>query len=287
MDHHYGKMLGKLTLAIILMLAGTMFFTVLGNVLTPDSETLGYAWTQLGLLLSAFIMYLWFDRKKGWALGFKDEKAFSSLLTGSIIAILIPTIGAFIMLGMNSVSFEKNNWEVTVIGAQLLLFIVVSVGEEIFFRGYLFGMIKQLTSTWAAIIIPSVLFGLIHLLNPSSLDKPVVHIIIEITSIMLAGILFGLARHYSGSLWLPIGLHLFMNYTQSGVLGFLNGGKDVASLYEITYVNKTIWNGSGFGFESSLLCIPILITAMLVVKLIFNRRVESSLTHIRQTKFGE
>lgn len=90
---------------------------------------------------------------------------------------------------------------VTVI-AGILIIAGAAIGEEIFFRGMLFGGLRQIMPLWPAAAISGVLFGLPHL--PQG-DAAVV------AQLSLFGAVLAWAYDRCGSLWVPIGMHAANN----------------------------------------------------------------------------
>ena len=80
-------------------------------------------------------------------------------------------------------------------------FAIVAVGEEIMFRGVLFRWLDEKWGFWVAILVSALLFGIIHITNPGGTLWSSIAIAIE------AGLLLGAAYKWSGTLWVPIGIH--------------------------------------------------------------------------------
>ncbi len=77
--------------------------------------------------------------------------------------------------------------------------IIAPLGEEYFFRGYLFELLKRRISIAVAIIATSVLFSIVHIAP------------LNILPIVALGVLLAVVRHRTGSLWAAIGLHAGFN----------------------------------------------------------------------------
>jgi len=91
-------------------------------------------------------------------------------------------------------------------GARPLLLFAVAVGapffEEIFFRGFLLeGLSRSRLGIWGAILITSAVWALVHLQYDPY----------EMFSVFMLGLVFGYARHKSGSLIAPMGMHALAN----------------------------------------------------------------------------
>src|SRR5208282_2208082 len=106
--------------------------------------------------------------------------------------------------------------------------LVVSVIEEILFRGVLQGVVRKTAVDGFAILSVAALFAAVHFLNPRGGTVPVeIHwwsglgllpgtlwqfrqpalLLGGFTTLLLAALILGYARDRTRSLWMPIGLH--------------------------------------------------------------------------------
>lgn len=79
----------------------------------------------------------------------------------------------------------------------------VALAEEAFFRGYLQHRLRQRVGGGKALWITSLLFGLVHF--PGG--------VLLVIFATLAGIIYGLAWHWSGRLWIATACHFAFNMT--------------------------------------------------------------------------
>ena len=70
------------------------------------------------------------------------------------------------------------------------------------------------------IVVPSLIFGLIHLTNPNVT-------LLSVVNIVLLGIALSLMYYKSGNVWMCIGFHIAWNLFQSVVYGMPVSGLDV------------------------------------------------------------
>lgn len=132
----------------------------------------------------------------------------------------------------------------------LSYYLLVAVGEEIAFRGFMFRWIDSRFGLVAALVVSSVLFGLIHVGQGDLLSC--LAIAVE------AGLLLGAAYRYAGNLWLPIGMHWGWNFAQGSIFGFSVSGTDGgASLIKPTLTGLQWLTGGEFGAEASVVAIVI------------------------------
>ncbi|MFN9632377.1 MAG: type II CAAX prenyl endopeptidase Rce1 family protein, partial [Erythrobacteraceae bacterium] len=96
--------------------------------------------------------------------------------------------------------------------------------------------------------ISSVVFGFVHLMNPSATMTGATFISIE------AGLLLAAAYMLTRRLWLGIGFHISWNYTQSAVFGgIVSGGVFEPGLFTTVITGPELVTGGTFGLEASLI----------------------------------
>lgn len=134
----------------------------------------------------------------------------------------------------------------------LLYFILAGMLEELLFRGYLFQAVIEGTQGWIAIILFNLLFVLLHLSEPS-------FTVISAINIFLGGAMLSIAYLKTRSLWLPIGIHVAWNWTQSSILGAPVSGLHYNQRLLTAQTHGPDWlSGGVYGIEGSFI-ITILI----------------------------
>ena len=168
------------------------------------------------------------------------------LIVGFVyMTLVVSTIAA---TGCATVDVRGTSWEE--IAYWLLVFLTVGVGEEIIFRGIIFRQIDERWNTWTALIVSALLFGIIHLPNDGATWWSSLAIAIE------AGLMLAAAYKWSGSLWLPIGIHWAWNYVQGNVFGLAVSGSNAGTTILATTVNgPDIITGGPFGPEASIVAV--------------------------------
>jgi len=117
------------------------------------------------------------------------------------LIVAVPLLlGSAVLLG--GLAFEPHfpPWLATFMLANLFF---VSLAEEAFFRGYLQQRLREALGGMPALLISALLFGLAH--APGG--------VLLVVFATLAGLLYGLAWHWSGRLWLATALHFALNIT--------------------------------------------------------------------------
>jgi len=91
--------------------------------------------------------------------------------------------------------------------ASIVLLRVLAIGilgpiaEELIFRGVIYGRIAPKLGPWIAIVLIAIVFGLIH----TRYDAAIIAVV------TIDGLLFGIARYKTGSVYTPIAMHMLGN----------------------------------------------------------------------------
>lgn len=102
--------------------------------------------------------------------------------------------------------------------AFLLMFVGIGLSEEVVFRGYALVELSRALSFWPAALILGALFGGLHLANGAT------ETVWGALAAAAFGVVFAALYRWSGSLWLPIGLHGGWNFAESYLFGMPNSG---------------------------------------------------------------
>lgn len=187
---------------------------------------------------------LGFARRRGWLweIGFGVVLGF--VLIGGIF--LIEWAGGWLTIGDGVWRFQLLGPTLLMLAGYFTLFILAGASEEIMFRGYILQNLSEWPGTILAVIISSILFGLVHGLNP--------HFnLFAALNIALAGAVFCYAYLLTGNLWLPIAYHFSWNFFQGPVFSFpvsgvISGG---LLLTQVSQAGSAI-TGGAFGPEGGL-----------------------------------
>lgn len=225
---------------IVCGLTGTSFTCLFLNQLIMTIATLSVT----------YLMMKYIDGKPFAEIGLSIAGRRRDIVWGMIAAIGINGLGFLIMLLIGAIEITSIDFNFTSLLISFIFFILVSINEEVMCRGYI---LRRLLDTrlnkFVALVISSLIFAVMHLLNPNVAAMPVINLII-------AGILLGATYIYTRNLWFPFSLHLFWNWVQGPVLGFEVSGLDTmkGDVINITRPYSNLINGGEFGFEGSILC---------------------------------
>ena len=199
--------------------------------------------SALGLLLYAG-WWKWTEKCKAADLPMDALAEDTSIGFGIGILYFILVTGVIALFGAYKVDGIGNDW--AALTRALFSFLVVAVGEEILFRGIVFRMIDERWGTWIALIVSALIFGFVHIDNVNATVWSSVAIAVE------AGLMLAAAYKWSGTLWLPIGIHWAWNFFQGPIFGFAVSGNETQSLLK-SVIDGPVWlTGGSFGAEASI-----------------------------------
>ena len=125
--------------------------------------------------------------------------------------------------------------------------------EEMVFRGVILNLLKERWNIVAAVLVPSIVFGCLHVLG---MDFTIESSLLVIAAGSLVGIMFSLIALWSGSVWNSAIVHAIWNIVIIG--GDLTIADKVDEYSVMTYVLSSksfAVTGGEFGIESSLVAL--------------------------------
>ena len=241
---------------LLLFVGGFLLFTLVYGIASipsgVDEEYRMPLWLLgfLSILGSAFVLgmyalwWKWTEKRKAEDLPMRPLAAHTGLGFGIGVLFFFLVTGTIALLGgyrIDSFAFDGQ-----ALARSLFMFLVVAVGEEVLFRGIVFRMIDEQWGTVAALIISALIFGFVHITNENATVWSSIAIAVE------AGLLLGAAYKWSGTLWVPIGIHWAWNWFQGPIFGFAVSGNDTESLVRPVIDGPQWLTGGSFGAEASV-----------------------------------
>jgi len=275
---HILKQSGILLLEVLLMmLIGAFLLTLYFGILYPflseqmipaetDDLFIDYPYEMLVInflpICAIAIAVIWFVhrvifRRDDKELGFNSKGLLSQFGIGTLLGAVLVLVGFFLLLLTDQVDVTGTNPNLYLLIGFLVMFIFQSFGEEILFRSYLIPTIENRLGTWAALIISSILFALLHIGNVGIGWIGSVNLIV-------GGGLMGLLFLRYRNIWAPTGFHFAWNYVQSSVLGFEVSGVKTYSYWQMKDKGIDLWTGGDFGYEGSLIAVIFIMAASYV-----------------------
>jgi hypothetical protein len=145
-------------------------------------------------------------------------------------------------------------------------FVVVGLGEEFAFRGYLQFTLTTGMGFWPAAIALSALFALAHVANPGE-SVP------GLLSVVCFGLVFCFIVRRTGNIWWVVGFHAGWDWGQTFFYGVTDSGLvPYHNLFNSTFSGPRWLTGGSVGPEASIFTpIALLLTAFIVSR--FHREI--------------
>ena len=201
------------------------------------------------IILGLYALFVrWMERH--WPADLSLGKIVPHTLLGILVGFIFMVLVVSTIVAMGYATVMWKGFSVEKQFSVFMMFLAVAVGEEMIFRGVIFRWIDERWNTWVALLISAILFGWMHISNDNATWWSSLAIAVE------AGLLLGAVYKWSGSLWVPIGIHWAWNYTQGNIFGLAVSGSDAGETMLSTIVNgPDIITGGAFGPEASIISV--------------------------------
>lgn len=227
-----------------------------------------------------FIIAIWlylFEKRRFWTIGLERKQALYYYLRGLLVGVLMLASAVGISAALGYIAFEEGDPQtqgIAALGGVLIIFfgwMVQGAAEELLTRGWLLQIIGSRYHPVIGIFLSSLLFALLHGLNPNVSA-------IGLLNIFLFGIFAALYTLYEGGLWGIFSIHSAWNWAQGNLFGFeVSGLEEVGNTaINLMEVGPDIITGGPFGPEGGIAATIVLLTSSVLV-LIASQRQKTSL----------
>ena len=262
------RMIWRVLIVTTVLMAAIVLFSYV--------STTGYGFTIP--LAVTMMLLLWFASKKVDKRPYSDYGFeftgtwFRDFAAGNLMAALAMAAIVSISLGMDWMvieSFRTSSISASFISGLsyiLVVMIAVSIWEEAYFRSYLISNFTEgFQGRWMymggatliAVLLSSMVFGLLHYGNPNASW-------VSTLNITIAGMVFAYPYIVTKSIAIPVGMHLSWNYFQGAVFGLpVSGNQFDQTLMVVDVTGPEVFTGGSFGPEAGaagLLGLMILLT---------------------------
>lgn len=228
----------------------------------------------LGTSLVVWLFMKYVEKENFIELGLHTKNRLNEFYIGFLIGAIIMISGFVLLQILDEITFQKTLFDFKELIYSTLLFLAVSITEEVIARGYILRNLMLSFNKYIALIISSSLFSLMHVFNPN-ID------LFGLVSIFIGGIFFGITYIHTKNIWFPIALHFSWNFFQT-VLGFNVSGKDLYSVVEFSIKEKNLWNGGVFGFEGSIFSVIAMTISIAIIFIYYQRNKLSTISVTRK-----
>lgn len=197
------------------------------------------------------------------SLSIKGQK--NQIIKSAYVTIGMIGTGFIFIWGLGWIEISTSSISIADFLLVALLFISVSIVEEVVVRGYILHTLMTGMNKYGALFVSSTIFSLMHLANPNST-------LLGFINLWLAGLFLGIVYVHTKNLWFALTAHFTWNFMQSPVLGFNVSGNELPTLLKIQYLNHDMWTGGEFGFEGSMICTILSVLAIILLDIHYRRK---------------
>jgi uncharacterized protein len=216
------------------------------------------------LLLTA--LFAWYERRRidsyglplKWAFGVRFMEGFViGVVNAGAVALGMIALGGMRIHGLSlhgaALAWSALAW----LGANLL----VGLGEELLFRGYLLQTLWRSLGFWPAAILISVWFAADHYFFKTGEN------VWDVITLLSLGLWLCYSVLRTGTLWMAVGYHVAFDYMQLFVIGTRNGNVEPADhLLRASFQGPSWVTGGVLGTEASFLMYPLIALMFLYVR---------------------
>jgi uncharacterized protein len=171
----------------------------------PVAELVGTLFQDIGWVVGAVLLAATVARPRAWQFGFRRPRL-GPAVGWSLVAVLayiaLALLYTLILQPDNPEPIDTGERLGTLIGSCVIIVVVAPLFEEIFFRGFLYRILRSRMGLWPALVIGGSVFGAVHLTSGGPL---------AVALIGPLGFLLCLLYERSGSLYPCIALHALNN----------------------------------------------------------------------------
>lgn len=278
-----GKIIAFLLIWTLMTAAATMSIVAIGGrdffFITPYRVALEVL-LSIAVLIALIVMARLVDKRPLSSIGFTPQRLID-LLIGTVLGAAIFGAPLALLVAMGAARFEPDlggfTGQALAIGVFVCFFNVVT--QEVLVRSYMFQELWAKYGAWIATIITTAVFLALHA-TPISRGMQG---LVAGANILLASLLLSLAYVRTGSLWLPIGVHLGWNGLQGPVLNINVTGADLAfghwSVFSFSPQNALLTGGE-MGVEGGLVGLIGPAAGIAIVVLLFKQQPKPNFSRV-------
>ena len=229
-------------------------------------------WMSLGSVIAATWIMLRGVDKLPWREVALDRAAASPpvLIKGAALGGLTIGAASLLLLSTHMLRIDATApgswwWEA---GHSTILLLPAAFFEELFIRGYVFALVRRSAGWKTALIVTSIVFGLLHMANPGADSE-------SILAVIVAGFFLGAVFLATRSLYAAGAAHFAWNWVMAaGLHTPVSGIAILAPDYRIVDAGPDWLTGGAWGPEGGLAAAISMFAAVVYIYARYLRRME-------------
>jgi hypothetical protein len=208
------------------------------------------------IVTGVYILYAKLVEKRSmYSMGFVRQNALKQYGIGLLTGLIAISACVFIACITGAATFDGIAFQGGAIFIFLMFigFLLQGANEEILFRGYLMVNLANKKTVLFAVIVNSILFALLHMMNAGIS-------VLAVLNLTLYGVLASLYTLKTNNIWGVSAFHSIWNFAQGNLFGIKVSGLDTgASIFSVSFLEKgSLINGGSFGIEGGIACTIVL-----------------------------
>ena len=193
-----------------------------------------------------------------FSIGFRKDGWLGRYLTGYAIGTGMLLLCALILWLMGDLDFAfAEKIPVLYLIVFFVGFVIQGMSEEVLVRGYFMVSLNNRCRTAIAVIISSVAFSALHLLNPGIS-------LLALLNLTLFGVFMAVYILRTDNIWGACAIHSAWNFAQGNLVGIRVSG--MSTLPTVAVMNpigeQTLFHGGNFGLEGGLIVTIVTLAAI-------------------------
>jgi CAAX protease family protein len=219
-----------------------------------------FQWISLASVVIATWIMLQRVEKLPWSTVGLDRKAAAPplILRGAAFGAFTIGVASLLLLATHMMRVDRTlpgSWW-SEAGHSTIVLLPAAFFEELFIRGYVFSVLRRASGWRLALIVTSVIFGLLHAWNPGADAE-------SILAVTVAGFFLGAILLATRSLYAVGAAHFAWNWIMSGAMHIAVSGISSADPgYRVVETGPDWLTGGGWGPEGGLAAVAVMFIAI-------------------------
>lgn len=203
--------------------------------------------TTVTLILIPILYCTILERRPLESLGFSSAGGFREYTVGFLLGLVMLSVALGICILFGYASIKWSGSDPVPVLAFFFGYLIQGMSEEVFCRGFLLQTLSIRNPPWFAVLISSLFFASLHLLNKGIS-------FLSFANLFLFGVFASTYMWRRGSIWGIAALHSAWNFAQGNLFGIsVSGLSSGSSIFQAALMDsKHLWNGGNFGLEGGL-----------------------------------
>jgi membrane protease YdiL (CAAX protease family) len=244
----------------------------LGGPAGVDTRAVLFQWLSLASVVIATWIMLRRVEKLPWSTVGLDRAAAAPrlILKGTAYGAITIGVASLVLLGMHMMRVETSapgSWWGEA-GHSALVLLPAAFFEELFIRGYAFSVLRRMAGWRLALIVTSVVFGLLHAWNPGADAE-------SILAVTVAGFFLGAILLATRSLYAAGAAHFAWNWVMAGAMHIAVSGIPARDPdYRVIETGPDWLTGGPWGPEGGLAAVAAMLVATFYLYGRYRRQME-------------